>query len=391
MAKEPKDRYASSEAMAADLRLFLQGKRIKARRVSSFRLGMRAAWRQRRTISALALSAFISLSAMGIGVAHYLRINRQVQIEHAPLPELNVWRRLKQIDGPVTAASDVHITPYEQLGSGVQLVTLPPTAGSVRLSATVTLAETVSQVELFINDRDVALGYRLKLEGTEVGDSLILMREDKILRRQPLRRLHRDQSWRLSLEREDTDSGTMLTCRLNDEKPLRFRDLEPIDGSTAANTYIAYNPKTADIRQVLLEHSTHPVGNVLDRGIVLQSNGYYDHAIGEFQTFLLDFADSPHAPEAKLRIAACLESQKDYVHAKDRFLELAQIPNLNREYKLTALFNAWSCALHIGDYDLAEKLFLVGDPQRLTTSRPWSHRFPMSSSTECSRTTSSAP
>jgi len=356
MAKDPRDRYGSAEAMASDLRLFLQGKRIKARRLARSKLVMRATWRHRSTISTLALAAFLAFSALGVGIAHYLRVSRE-QADETPQQNHDVWKVLKRIDGPLEQAKEVHLAAYGPLGPDVQLATLPLLDGSARLSATVTLLETDAKIELFVNDRDVAQGYRLRLEGSELGDALVLMKDDRVLRRLALHRLHRDRPWRLSLEREDTGSGTVLTCRLNEEAPLTFRDLEPIEGTDACNTYIAYNPRQAAVRQVLLEHSTHTVANVLAAGIALQENGVYGKAITEFNSFLRDYPESPHAPEAQLRVAVCLESLKDYVHAKERFLDLANAGKQDREYRLTALFHAWSCCQSTNDYNTAESLF----------------------------------
>jgi len=356
MAKDPRDRYGSAEAMASDLRLFLQGKRIKARRLARTKLLMRATWRHRSTISALTLAAFLTFSAMGIAIAHYVRVNRE-HADATPQQNHDVWKVLKRIDGPLEQAKEVHLAAYGPLGPDVQLATLPLLDGSARLSATVTLLETDAKIELFVNDRDVAQGYRLRLEGSELGDALVLMKNDRVLRRLALHRLHRDRPWRLSLERAETGSGTVLTCRLNEEAPLTFRDLEPIEGTDACNTYITYDPRKAAVRQVLLEHSTHTVANVLAAGIALQENGVYGRAITEFNSFLRDYPESPHAPEAQLRVAVCLESQKDYVHAKERFLDLANAGKQDREYRLTALFHAWSCCQSTNDYDTAETLF----------------------------------
>jgi WD40 repeat protein len=77
-AREPAGRYASAAALAEDLRAFLEGRPIRARRAGAAeRL---AKWAQRRpAIAALASALLVALvGLLGLGVWSYVRINREL-------------------------------------------------------------------------------------------------------------------------------------------------------------------------------------------------------------------------------------------------------------------------------------------------------------------------
>ncbi len=360
MAKDPRDRYATAEAMAEDLRRYLASGRVKAKRLSPGKVFLRSCWRHRRHIAAGSLAAFVALSAAGLGAIQLVKAQRAADARNAPPePPAELWTTEKRIDTPLDAqGSGVHLSVYGPLGEGVQLATLPPVSGSARLTVTAELTATVSRVELFVNDRDVSKGYRLRLDGAEDGDRLVLMREDKVVASRALGRVARGQPWKLSLEREDAVVTAIVTARLNELPPLRFLDLVPIDGEDASATYVAYAPGSAAVRKVLVERQKRPLMvSALATGDMARQDGHFARAQKEYEAFLRDHPDSPQARDASLRIGLCLEGLKDDKDALTRFIDVAQANKDDPRYVLVATFHAWGCALRLGRYEEAERSF----------------------------------
>jgi tetratricopeptide (TPR) repeat protein len=356
MAKDPRDRYATAEGMAADLRRFLAGERIVARPVRPATLFARSCWRHRRAIATGALATFLVASAAVLGVIHLLRTQHanDAVVQNAP-PVVNEWTTEWQFEGALDApGSTVRLAPYTPSGTGAQLATLPAVSGPVRLTVTVELTAPVSVVELFVNDRDVDKGYRLRLDGGADDDVLSLMRDGKRVKTLPLGHIARNQPWKLCLEHEDA----YITARLNDLPPMKFLDLVPLEGQEAAATYIAFAPGSSVVRNVLLERQkTGEYVSALREGDGLRQDGRFATAQKRYEEFLRDHPDSPRVRDARLRIALCLEGRNDDEHALARFIEVAQESVDDPRYALVANFHAWACQLRLGQYENAERQF----------------------------------
>ncbi|MBA3707994.1 MAG: protein kinase [Planctomycetes bacterium] len=357
MSKDPRDRYATAEAMAADLRRYLAGEKIVGRRVSPRTLFLRSCWRHRRAIATGALATFLVASAATLGVVHLLRAQRQAaELQAQSAPQVTKeWTREWSLDGALDApGSAVRLKPYTPSGTGAQLATLPPVNGAVRLSATVEMIARDSVVELLINDRDIGKGYTLRLEGGADADVLSLMRDKKRVKTQQLGHLARNQPWLLSLEHEDA----YITARVGDSAPMKFLDLVPLEGPEAHATYIAFSPGSAVVRNILLERQkTGEFVSALREGDGQRQAGRPAVAQQLYEEFLRDHRDSPLARDARLRIALCLEDQNDDEHALARFIEVAQESSDDPRYALVANFHAWTCKLRLGQYESAEQQF----------------------------------
>ena len=353
MAKEVRDRYASAEAMAADLRRFLRGERVRARRLSTVTRGARWTWHHRRAIAATALIVFSVGAGGGLAIRWKLKALAEAVAPPPPPTIANDWTVAWRCDGPLDKAFGIRSQPAPPLGKDIMLSALPTVEGPVRLTAIATLSAPEAKVELLISDRDVGRGYSLVLDGDANGDHLVLLREDKVVSSQDLGRVARGQPWRLVIEREDAT----LVARLNDQPPLRFLDLVPIEGSDAAGVFIAVGPG-ASVRNVVVERQRRGLYvSALTSGDMLRQDGRYALAQQDYEAFLRDHPDAPEARDAKLRIALCLEAQKDDEHALARFLDLATTLHDQPNYVLVATFHAWGCALRLGKYEEAERLF----------------------------------
>ncbi len=375
MAKDQRDRYPTAEAMAADLRCFLAGTRVRARPVSALTLGTRAAWHHRRVIAGLGLGLFLLLAGTAIAVTHAVQLQRRAAGASGgrQLPP-DAWTTEMRVDGAIDDAnSGVKIAPYGPLGDGVQLASLPPVKGQARLTATVELLADDAEVAFFLNDRDVGRGYRLVLQAGHDMDRLLLKKEDDVVSSESLGRIPRGKpGWRVCLQRKDAT----ISAQFQGEQRLKYVDLVPIESnSKTAGTYIAYTPGKAVVRQVLLER---PLRQPLVSALAVANAKYDDEkwyeAKEEYEDIIRDQPNSPEASEARLRIGLCLEAQKDYENAMGNFLDLARELPSDSPYGLTASFHAWSCALRLNKLDQAERLFTVirrtQDLQQIMVSIP---------------------
>jgi tetratricopeptide (TPR) repeat protein len=356
MAKDARDRYSSAEAMAADLRRFRLGMRVRTARPSALVPLLRAAWRRRRALAATGLVLFVAATLAALAVRHSLN---QARARLAPAAPTGVqpatwvdeWRQGGALDAPTSGAK---FRPYPILGRNLQLALLPTVAGPVRLGALVELLEDDCLVELMVCDRDVGRGYRLRLEGGKDGDRLALLRENKVVASRELGRLPRRQALRLRLQRlEET-----VTASLGNGDPLKFLDLIPIEGPDADAVFIAFVPGQLRITDVQLERQrSEPFVSALSQADSLRQNGQYARAMQRYETFLRDNPTSPQARDARLRIALCLEALGDDEQALAKYIEVASANRDDSRYLLTATFHAWSCALRLGRYQVAEEYF----------------------------------
>ncbi len=178
MAKDPRDRHPAAEAMAADLRRYLRGERVRWTPPGSFRLAVRFGWRHRRAIAATALIVFVIVTTGVVVVRRALKqrdamqlAQQQQQLALQPLaqrpwikeiaiPELKVEPAPAK---PVAAGAVPRLVPHPLLGKNVRHAVLPPVSGSVRLSVTIEPLADLWQVELMLADQDMYKGYRLRL------------------------------------------------------------------------------------------------------------------------------------------------------------------------------------------------------------------------------------
>jgi predicted Ser/Thr protein kinase len=154
LAKEPSQRYESARRLADDLRAFLDGRPISARRRNLLELGVRWFQRQKKTV-ALALVAaaatlgVVLLSAIGGYMWHRSRMARlMLKTDHAPLT------------AELLDAADERILPPMSLPT-LDPVELPAGDYRLRLSGPKRLSETFD-VSL---ERGAMLTRKLDLEG----------------------------------------------------------------------------------------------------------------------------------------------------------------------------------------------------------------------------------
>jgi tetratricopeptide (TPR) repeat protein len=382
MAKDWRDRYPTAEAMAADLRRFRLGVRIRTARPTFWRPLLRAAWQQRASLALVALVAFVAVSATALVVRTALKRAAEAgaatatagvlspttddpsvssvptEVVKKPAPPIDPWvevlRQDLALDEPM---SPLGMTDAGVLGKEMRRTILPSVSGPVRLSATVELLDAIGVVEMMVSDPNIALGYRVRINATQTSDHLELLREDKVVRSRDLGQLVRGRPLRLSIERD----GDSLIARLDRREPLRFRDLIPVEGLVANGVQVVFQPQQVKVSQVLLERQrTNLYVSALALPDMMRQSKYWSRAKDEYENFIKDHPEAPEVRDAHLRIALCLEGMdtpETYAQALEKFNEVASVYRDDRSYVLTATFHAWSCALRLNRLQSAEEYF----------------------------------
>ncbi|MBA3697855.1 MAG: protein kinase [Planctomycetes bacterium] len=385
MAKDWRDRYSTAETMAADLRRFRLGVRIRTARPNFLRPLLRSAWQQRSSLALVALVAFVAVSATALVVRAALKRAAEEGAATAgvvtgpssdptiftstttptgqtvitlPAPPVNPWvdvvRQDLALDEPM---SPLGLIDAPAMGKEVKRAVLPEVSGAVRLSATVELLDAVCVVDLMICDPDLGQGYRVRINATQANDRLELLREDKVVRSRDLGQLVRGRPLRLSITRTDNE----IVAKLDRREALPFRDVFPIEGLYADSVQIAFVPGQVKVSQVALERQRSTLFvSALALADMMRQQKRYSRAIREYERFINDHPESPDIRAAHLRIALCLEgmgTQATDEQALVKFNEVASVYRDDRSYVLTATFHAWSCALRLGRIQSAEEYF----------------------------------
>jgi tetratricopeptide (TPR) repeat protein len=381
MAKDWRDRYGTAEAMAADLRRFRLGVRIRTARPNFLRPLLRAAWQQRSSLALVALMAFVAVSATALVVRAALKRAAEAgataagtvlptatetttssvpteMVVKKPVAATDPWVEVLHqdlaLDEPM---SPLGMTDAGALGKDLRRTVMPTVSGPVRLSATVELLDADCLVDLMVSDPDIGKGYRVRISATQANDRLELLREDKVVRSRDLGQLVRGRPLRLSIERD----GESIVARLDRREPLRFLDLIPVESLVANRVQIVFPPQQVKVSQVLLERQrTNLYVSALAMPDMMRQQKYYSAAKEEYENFIKDHPEAPEVRDAHLRIALCLERMDTPATdelALAKFNEVASIYRDDRSYVLTATFHAWSCALRLGRIQAAEEFF----------------------------------
>jgi serine/threonine protein kinase/tetratricopeptide (TPR) repeat protein len=381
MAKDWRDRYSTANEMAADLRRFRLGVKIRTARPNFLQPLLRAAWQQRSSLALIALMIFIAISTTALVVRAALK---RATEEGAAIAAANVISATPIDQGagatPINSTRSIPSTPIDPwvevlhqdlaldepksplrmtnadavLGKDLRRTVLPAVSGPVRLSATIELLDNESVVELMISDRDIGLGYRVRIIATKDNDRLELLRESKVVRSRDLGQLVRGRPMRLSIERVDDT----ITAILDRRKPLLIQDIIPVEGLLSDGVQIAFVPRQVKVSQVKLERQrTTLFVSPLAKPDSLRQSGYFSRAKDEYENFINDHPDALEVRDAQLRIALCLEGLGNDEQALVKFDEVASAYREHRSYVLTATFHAWACALRLGRMPAAEEYF----------------------------------
>jgi tetratricopeptide (TPR) repeat protein len=367
MAKDQRDRYRTAEEMAGDLRRLRNGLRIRARRVSPVVQTWRSLVRNRRTVAAVSLVVFTVLAGAGLLTMRALRAakDRAAVVEAATANAWTVEYAFPSADGKLAMTWADHL-PF---GDGALLAALPTVDGPVRLTigTELTLAASpgATAVELLIGDRDIGAGYRLRLSlgGAGSGDTLSLLREDRVVASRDLGDLPRGTPYEISLEHvEGTLTATVAPTRAGDSdhpaQTFTFLDLAPLQGPDANGVFVVRYRGQAEVPRVRLERQrSGELVSALATADAFRQDKRYARAQQLYQAFLHDHPGSAQAKDARMRLGLCQEGLGDTAGALTTFVAVAEETRDNPRYVLVATFHAWTSALKLGRYAEAERYF----------------------------------
>jgi tetratricopeptide (TPR) repeat protein len=373
MARSPQDRYPSAEAMAEDLRRFLRGERVKAKRPGAFTGMMRSAWQERRSVATLGLGVFISLALVVLLV--------DIAVNQRPAPSttatsstgisatgsgttlqanatwITAWEHEKPLQGGLP---EVVLRPFpdkDRHRGMVYTPNLPAITGPVRLRAKAILGEGTSRVELLICDSDVGAGYRLRLEAVDKGGRLSLLRERRVIVETKLAKMPRNVPLSLSIERQDFDDTILVMC--DGAEPLTFLDLQPIEDMQGNAVYVAFTPQTTVHDVVLERRRSQKSGSPLADADSQRLAKRWARAKSLYESFLTDNPDSPQAREAELRMAMCDRLLENHDLALERCADLISRNRNDKRFVQLATFQVWLCALSLKRFQEAGEQLAV--------------------------------
>ncbi|MEK7414857.1 MAG: serine/threonine-protein kinase [Planctomycetota bacterium] len=378
MAKDPRDRYRFAEAMAADLRRFMEGRQVKTTRPGRMLPFLRTCWRRRRTLAGAGLLLFIVLAGSALAGREAMhRLGSRTTVVRAPGPSTNETWMIKLIHvQPLVPPGDIsgsgaalHSKPRQSLGLGFYYTELPKLSGPVRLEATVTPLLPFFDALFMISDRDIGKGYTARLVGTNKDTRIELLRGGKVMTGRDLgRALMLSRPQRLKFHRhEDTLEIHLLDGVTGTDAVVSFVDLVPLEGPDASGTYIAADPAAIQIAEVTLETQRQELAwSDLLQADMYRQDGRYELAKDRYEDFLREHTINPppQARDAMLRAGLCYEEIGKEVGKKDNlttalayFNKVAQtdIPR----YHLVATFHAWACLIKLARFEEADQAFAI--------------------------------
>ena len=371
MERFPEDRYRTAEALAADLRRFHRGIRVRAHRVGPITLLRRGAWRHRKALVLAVTFILFALAGIIVGVKQVRRmVAEREQASEVAVTE--IWETTWQQPGPLDYDAAI---PFP-LDKDMSMMDLEPTPGNLRLSGTLDLPDEAN-FQILFNDPDIGRGYVTSF----------IVREESLHIS-----LARGQSGPLATVAEASvpilpvypfrvqRQADQIDVWIDDESVITWRDLVPIEGDLNGGLYLALSDQAA-AENFRLEVTTSAYVSALEQADVLRQNKAFRAALLRYEKFLRFHGDRPEQQEevlaAEFRIGLCLHgiasethregtqdtdaSEAAWQEALEHFLYVAgraQTNPLGARYLGPSLFYAWDCSLlHLGDFLQADSYF----------------------------------
>ena len=420
MSKDPRDRYESAEAMAADLRRLHRGQRIRRRRTSKWRILVRQSWHHRRAIAVWGLGIFIVFAGATIGVEHYNskakeveERDRRILEQDAKLKEemerqqanwVEVWScpDMEWIQNQVWTSDKTEpiSVPRPNGVKGWQIMTRePPTLQNpqgkripLRIDSGIDiwvkitpLTSESGDIEFFFHNKNgFGVGYGVILSlGTKDSKSNVQIvkwtegrldgRNYETMAQEFLPETPASFSLRILRD------GAKIQVFLNETMIPEFVDLEPLEGHEYANTYVVFNPLTVKIQNLTIKRQRP--SELVNRVALADSarlQEKYDYAIALYEAYRNDFPTTTQTTQAtyglalaKLGFAGISPGRiriKDDDPIKTAALQealellrrIVDDPTSTERYRLAALFRAWSTSVRLGrgDMEEADKFFI---------------------------------
>lgn len=414
ISKDPRDRFESAEAMAADLRRLHRGQRIRRRRTSRWKLMTRSAWFHRRVIALWSLGIFVIFAGAMIGVEHYNNKAKEVEEKNRKNLELEakfkkemerqqenwgkepVWscpKKAWEQNEVWTSEKTLPFHPSRPNGvKGWQIMAGPGTPlridSGIDIEAQITpLTSESGEVELFFNSKnysEMGYGVILSLGGKDSKSKVQIVkgtrdrldgRNYEIMAQESLPET--PATFYLRIQRDGAKIQVFLF--LNDTMIPEFVDLEPIEGLEWCNTYVVFNPLTVKIQDLQIKRQRpSELVNRIALADIARMQDKYEYAIALYEAYLRDFPNTSQATQAtyglalaKLGLAGFLSERSiGKIAAKNirddlakmavledslgLFRSIVEDPSSTERYRLAALFRAWSTSVRLGEREMKD-------------------------------------
>lgn len=407
MAKDPRDRFSSAEAMAADLRRIHRGQRIRHRRTSRWKLMARGAWFHRRVIALWGLGVFVMCAGAMIGVEHYNNKAKEVEEKNRKNLELEakfkeemerqqanwvkVWScpEKEWLQNEVwTSEKTLPFNPPRPNGvKGWQIMAgqgIPLRIDSgIGIQAQITpLASESGDVEVFFHSKnsfEMGYGVILSLGGKDSKSKVQIVkgtrdrldgRNYETMAQESLPETPATFSLRILRD------GAKIQVFLNDTMIPEFVDLEPLEGLEWCNTFVVFNPLTVKIQDLLIKRQRpSELVNRIALADIARMQDKYEYAIALYEAYLRDFRNTPQKTQAtyglalaklgfagvspgKIKIDASNPVKTEALQdALRHFRTIVDDPSGTERYRLAALFRAWSTSVRLGRMEEADESF----------------------------------
>jgi hypothetical protein len=370
MERFPEDRYRTAEALAADLRRFHRGIRVRAHRVGPMTLLRRGLWRHRKAAVIVATLSLFLLAGIVVGVKQLRRIVEERE-QASEVAVTEIWETTWEQPGPLAYEQAI---PFP-LDKEMSMLDLEPTPGNLRLSGLLDLPNEAN-FQILFNDPDIGRGYVASFTVAEESLHVSLARGQS----GPLATVAEASVpmlavYPIRVQRQ----ADQIKIWVDDELTISWRDLVPIEGDLNGGLYLALSDQAA-AENFRLEVTTSPYVSALEQADVLRQNKAYRAAQLRYEKFLRFHGDRPEQQAevlaAEFRIGLCLHGIASEIHgqnqnkpadtasawqeALEHFLYLAQraqTTELGSRYLGPSLFYAWDCSLHLGDFLQADSYF----------------------------------
>lgn len=410
MSKDPRDRFESAEAMAADLRRIHRGQRIRRRRTSRWKLMTRNAWFHRRVIALWGLGTFVLFAGAMIGVEHYNSKAKEVEEKNREKQELEAKFKKEMERQQENWGDDVWFCPEkawvqnEVWTSEKTLPFNPPRPNGVkgwqimagpgtplRIDSGIDIRTQITpltaeggDVEVFFNNHNknsfgVGYGVILSLGGKDSKSKVQIVKwtQDRLdgrnyetMAQESLPETPATFSLRILRD------GAKIQVFLNDTMIPEFVDLEPLEGHEWCNTYIVFNPLTVKIQDLRIKRQRpSELVNRIALADIARMQDKYEYAIALYEAYLRDFPNTSQTTQATYGLALAklgfagvspgrirlndddLVKTAALKEALLLFRTIVDDPSGTERYRLAALFRAWSTSVRLGRMEEADESF----------------------------------
>ena len=376
MAKDPRDRYQSAEAMAEDLRRFRRGDKLVAHGMPLLKPALRTLYYYRKWIVMGSLLLFIPIMLLtALAIRAIPQPITQIEpVETVEPPEVtntwkSTWSHRESLGNSIAAAASWDVDNFP--GYTIYTPVVPDDRDRrIRIESDILIDFTfikeqneqvdAESAKVFFSHSTLGEGYVLNL-----GDMLSLQRPRMDLQSIQLATVV-SAPWgdsqsrkRLRITREGNQIKISQLMSENKEKILLlYNDIIPLEGANYTGVYFLSSGSGSNFSQIAL--SRRPQNELISRleiGDTFRQDGDFERAEAFYRDFIFDFPDSSRVRDAQYRRGLCLMALGRNSEALQLFDTIASQSVDDTLYFVSSSFQAWQCALRLNRFIEADSYF----------------------------------